>query len=286
MSVLFRLTSIFSGKEQGWAEAICYPAPDGTTPAQFWAATGLPIAQKRKELLGREYTLSSNRIALIRDPAGAEVKRNSLFVTTDFNPSLLTDVNSADQPNVDAVVTGVDATGGRKKHIFLGGIPDGIVTNGGDYDGTGAAGWNSRFNAWAAIVVSASGGWLEDIINIPNIALTGYVQNASKTVTLTFDDALFLPEEVNQVRTIRLKGINVKSALNGQQEVRVDAVNECTTVKPLAVFPFSAGGQGTSYVTPKPYVAAASWEVDRIGTHKRGRPSSARVGRSRARARG
>jgi hypothetical protein len=194
----------------------------------------------------------------------------------------VSDANSADQPNVDAVVQAVDAAGSRKKNTFLGGIPDAIVTNGGDYDGTGAGGWDARFNAWAAIVVSALGGWLEDVVFLGPANLTGYVSNVNHTVTLTFDDPLFDVGEIGKTRTIRVKGVNVKSPLNGAQEVKVDEVNVCTTVKPLAVFPYSAGGIGHSYISPKPFISAASFAVDRIGTHKRGRPSSARVGRARA----
>lgn len=286
MPDLFRLTTNFAGRKQGWSEVMVYPAVTGTTPGAFFAAIGLPIAQKRVELLGREYVLDSVRVAKIRNDAGAELKRNVLLFTTDLSPALQNASNGAEQPNSCAIITGVDAAGSRKKQIFLGGIPDEIAHNGGEYNPGGAGGWGSRFNAWAALVVGAQGGWLQDIVNLGPVALTQYTINPNKTVQFDFEAPLFNAPEVGTVRTIRVKGVNGGSVLNGEHEVMVGNVSQATTMKAIATFPYSFGGAATSYVSPKPFISAVAWGVNIIRTRKRGRPSNATRGRLQARARG
>jgi len=286
MPDLFRVTTSFAGRKQGWSESIVYPALPTTTPGAFHAAVGLPIAQKRVELLGREYTLDAVRVAKIRNDAGAALKRNVLLFTVDLKPALQNAANGAEQPNACAVVQAVDAAGSRKKNMFLGGIPDEIAVDGGEFFGAGAGGWISRFNAWTALVVAAQGGWLEDIVNLGPVNMTGYVINANKTLQFSFEAPLFQVGEIGEVRTIRVKGVNNGSVVNGTQEVIVGTETTCTTVKALAVFPYSFGGAATSYVRPKPFISAVAWAVDVIRTRKRGRPSYATRGRVAARQRG
>lgn len=286
MADLFRVTTYFAGRKQGWSESIIYPAATGTTPGTFHAVVALPIAQKRVELLGREYTLDANRVAKIRTDAGVELKRNVLLFSLDLTPALQTNANGAEQPNACAIVRGVDAAGSGKKNIFLGGIPDEIAINGGEFNGGGASGWESRFNAWRALVVAASGGWLRDVVNLGPVGVASYAINPNKTITYTFEAPLFNAPEIDTIRTIRVRGINGGSVLNGEQEVRVVSETSATTTKAIATFPYSFGGEATSYVRPKPHVPALTWSVDLIRTRKRGRPSYATRGRLQARAKG
>src|SRR5690349_22933386 len=166
MPDLFRVTTSFNGRKQGWSETIVYPVITGTTPGAWFGQVGLPIAQKRAQMLAREYTLDAVRVAKIRDDANAVIKRNVLLFTADIQPAIQNATNAGEQPNACANVVAVDAAGTRKKLTFIGGIPDEIAENGGEYNPDKASGWGTRFNAWAQLVQAAQGGWLQDIVNL------------------------------------------------------------------------------------------------------------------------
>ena len=286
MADLFRVTFGFSGKKQGWSETIVFPAPAGTSSGAFYGSTILPIAQKRALMLAREYVLDTTRVSKIRLDDGTEVKRNVLLNSQVFAPASMAAANAGEQPNACVIARTIDITGNDQKDINLGGIPDEIAVNGGNYDGNGADGWGSRFNAWAQLVSAVPGGWLADKPNISDVPLTQYTIELNKTITFDFEAPIFNAPEVGTIRQVRMKGINGKSPLNGEHQVLVVNTSRATTLLPIAVFPYSHGGAGTSYIFPKPFVAGAIWGIRKIGTHKRGRPLGATRGRLPARARG
>jgi hypothetical protein len=68
--------------------------------------------------------------------------------------------------------------------------------------------------------------------------------------------------------------------------VHVDDATHVTTIEAIAVFPYSAGGLGTSLVYPKPFIAAATWGPSKVRTRQTGKVSVGTRGRSRVRAKG
>ena len=286
MAITFRCTSLFSGREQGWSEPYVYQTQDGTTPEQFFNGVIRNIAQKRAAMLGAQYTLDAVRIALIRNNAGQPVKRNVRLFQAGYVPNPATPDNGGEQPNACVLMEFSDQLGTRKMPKFVGGPPDSIFKDGGVFDGAGEGGWVGRFTSWNQANLNANAGWLEDLVSVGPLNLVGYIVNANKTVTFTIDGDMFVISQVGDIVFVRVSGVNNGSVLNGALTVRVTTQATCTTVKPIAVFPYSSGGLITSYVDPKPFIAAFNTVIVREGTHKRGRPSNATRGRLKARARG
>lgn len=287
MPALFRVTTFFEGMGQGWSESLVYPAlSDQQTNQQFYFATALPIAQKRAELLGAQFRLTAVRVAKIRNGADGDVKRNVWLDTSNLSPTTNAAINSAEQANLACIVEGKDVAGTRNKLCYLGGIPDAISKDGGDFDPNGAGGWGARFNGWAVLLQVAQAGWLGDTVLHGPIPVETYITNPGGTISVTCDGVLFDPGDFDKFRMVRIRGVNGKSVLNGQHQVFVDGASTFTTTKAIAAFVYAFGGQVTSYVGLRAFVSAALWKVDAIRTRQRGRPSYVTRGRAQARARG
>lgn len=287
MPALFRVTTFFEGMGQGWSESLVYPAlSDTQTNLQFYNTTALPIAQKRAELLGTQFRLTAVRVAKIRNAADGDVKRNVWLDTSNISPSTAANVNTAEQANLACIVEGKNADGTRNKLCYLGGIPDAISQDGGDFNPNGANGWGARFNSWSVLLQAAQAGWLGDTVLHGPIPLDTYITNPGGTISVTCDGVLFDPGDFDKYRMVRIKGVNGKSVLNGAHRVFVDGASTFTTTKAIAVFAYSFGGDATSYVGLRAFVPGAIWKVDAIRTRQRGRPSYVTRGRAAARPRG
>jgi len=285
MPDLYRVTFAFAGKSQGWSESYVIPR-DGTNPGTLNATTVLPIAQARAALLAREYKLDAYRVAKIRLADGTPVKRNALLFTPDLGPGGTTSGWAGCQPRECVIIQAVDATGGRKKQVFARGIPDQIIEDGGELNFGESIGWFSKLNSFAALLVTAQAGWLEDIPIAGPFNVAGYVVNPNGTVKVQFDAGLFVGVVAGTRVTMRLAGINGSSRLNGAQQMVVDDATHATTAKAIAVFGYSFGGQGVRYTTPKPFISAIAWNAEIARTHDTGRPIIASRGRQRAAAKG
>jgi len=293
MPVYFRVTYGFTMSGQGMSETSVFPGPDSTSSQQFYDAVALPIALKRKELLAREAVLIACRVAKVRNVDGTVARRNVFPKKLNLRSALTAGYNAGDQPNACAVVAGSTADGDDTKRISMRCIPDEIVTDGGGYNASGANGWGTRFTDWATLYQSAQAGWFAQKPLAGPVNLTNYTINVNNTIKFTAETDIFADGDVGKVRMVRVSGVNAGSVVNGEHQVRVTTKAQVTTLKSLAVFPYSFGGQIVSYVYPEPFVAGGSvqqvpptWYVSKIGTHKSGRPFASTVGRRPNRPRG
>jgi hypothetical protein len=184
-----------------------------------------------------------------------------------------------------------DATRSRHKITYLRGIPDEIVVQGGKFRIGGCPGFEAAYNNWQMLMTTSPlnpWGWKGRPPGAPQKKnlLSYVVDAATEQINLTFDGPLFPALDITKKVTVFLSGINApnKSALNGSQIVIVKTQATATTVKPLSVFPFQAGGHGI--YEPPAFVGISFGQPLRIGERKAGRAFFVERGRRPVRARG
>jgi len=251
---------------------------DGETPTSV-SATAINVANKRFPMLGRQYTMVAQRVALVQLANGTKVKNRVKLNEFNFAPSQSAS-NDGDQVNQSVRVQMTDAAGDRKKFYYMGGIPDAINVGGGVLDQS-KIGWGALFAAWAASLAPVPGKTWGYIGDTPFLqaGVTGYAIGAGGLVTITVDGNIFVTPGTGFAKQIvRAKGINVKSPLNKALLVQPLTATTMRTIKPIGVGPYTTGGTVTSYTYP--FVGINLVEADGISEHKRGRPLNASRGRA------
>src|SRR5262245_34070973 len=144
----FRVTFLFEGFMSGWSETHIFSRQE-TDPGAVANAL-LPLAQKRANMLGRDYLMIGYRVKFYRDAAGNRVKRTAFPVLRNFNPANQTASNSGDPNFVSARALGSDSTGNHITRVFFGGIPDACSVDGGAFDPSKPAAdpFQNRFDTW------------------------------------------------------------------------------------------------------------------------------------------
>lgn len=283
---LFRVTTSFNGRKQGWTESFTFQASDNLTAEAFSTTIFQPIGLARKNLLAREYVLDGWRVAKFRLDDGTPLKRNVYTKSIDLAPDLQTVANAGEQPRDCLLLKASGLDGEGIKHTFMRGIPDDILKEGGVYHPDGAGGWGSRFASWNAVMTAGVWGWLEDVVVKGEIEVQGYTINPNATITFQFAEDTFPTLDIGQVVPMRFAGINGKSVLNRRMNVRIETEGVATSIDAIATFPYSHGGIATRYNTVKAFQAGSALSGVEGRTHDTGRPLSATRGRQPAQARG
>lgn len=279
---IYRVTTFFSGKGEGWSESFCF-SRSLEDPGAVAAEMQL-LAQKRAEMLGVPYQIDGYRVAKIRDAVDAPLKRvvflnEAVYTPTDQSPG-----NDGDFDQICLIVAGTNGPGTLSSAHFVGGPPDSACSHAGNYDPNGNS-IGTKFLSWSGEMLNKTAGWM----NLPPTAdtvVTGYVQNVNMTVTLTISDALFAGPFPSVVPIkVRCRQINGKSQLNRQLLVKALTATTCTTIEQIAVQPFVKSGNMKVYAIKSSFVPFAGMKVRKIGDHKRGKPSLVSPGRAKVQIR-
>lgn len=278
---LYRVSVLFEGRGHGWAETLVFDRTN-TSPGAV-AASLVGLLNARAQLLGREYRIIGARVAKIRDDAGLPVKRNVFLIQQEFKPSNQLVANAGGPPDDCVLVRGTTADGNRSKPIFLGGIPDDIILNGGALD-LAAVNWGANFATWNNEMVTRQAGWL-GLVAKGERFITSYTVNPTGINLFTVNAAVFDGTNAGVNQTVRIRQLNGgNSVFNRSLLVYPVSTTQFQNVRPMAAVDFISQGIVTVFTLPSTFFIAAAWGAVKYASHKRGRPLLVSPGRARRRA--
>lgn len=282
MASKFKVTFVFEANQRGWTESYIYNSSgDDHTPIEGPATR---LADARIGICGQGARIKAIRIS--KEGVGPD----ALLRYTDIKPPVV-NIPGPDggavsfgpraQPNVALLCRCSDVTESKRKFIFLRGIPDGVEVNGGVF--TADKIYTQFFQRFIKQLTEAPWGWSGVSTKVGPVDLTSYTSTVTGIVTFTFAANLFAAPLFDKRVTVRLKGVNGKSAANGPHVVKVLDATQCRTVKPLGLVAYQFGGQG-SYTT-NDFQKIDLVAAQKIVTRKAGAPLLESRGRARVRAR-
>jgi hypothetical protein len=277
---------IFQSPGKGWTESYFFNYVSDDIKAAFEPMSFL--AGRRAQLLGTNAYVKAIRVALVISALGVVQKNKSKLRKIRYDPSPQIVGNQLAEGDVCVLSMLRNADQSRKKASYLRGIPDAIEFDDGTYNPDGAAGWGARYDAYIERMKLIGGGasnlgWW-GYVPFPEAAIQTYsVVAATSIVTITMPAGTFAAFDPGKKLSVRIRGVNVHSVLNGSQVITVVDPATCKITKPLACGPFVSGGEMIIYT--RSLIPVADADVPSITTHKTGAPLLESPGRLRARAR-
>lgn len=289
--MIYRITFGFAGLGTGWAET--HAMLSQLNNPKDLMPTLADIAQKRAQMLGREFSIVALRASRYSTDAGVR-SRGSFMVKQRFTNAIQT-VSAAAEPAVVALLVRGSAEPSQLNPLFdantnqsfLGAPLDVCVDNGGAVD-PGKGGLGAAFASWRAAMLATTIGWLanQTILDLPINAIT---QQTNGTVKIVTDGATLPTLTANQFYKARIRGVNNGvSPLNGEVIVRAGSVStELITKQVIGIALAQAGGSIRIYKQVQPFVDYGDLVLNlETGKHQRGRPFGSTPGRARRRVRG
>jgi hypothetical protein len=284
------LNLIFEARGRGWKEV--YVADFATSTFEGM----LPFAQK----------LAAARIALAAAPV--EIKayevvdpltegrqgRTFYFKPRYAAPAWVGNDGATDPATSVNVEFIAAAGGGRRRQIQLRGCPDGLINNYGELTGPLYGAWEAQFLAYRLVVLGLAGGagnanygWFRRVPTAVPAGIVSYTFAVGAfTPTLNLPADFFPLDQKDTNQYVRIRGVNGgKSALNGEQVVRVVERNQATLTRPLALGPQTTTGFMQRYTKLPVFVQADNVGIVRAGKRSPGRPLLYTPGRRPNRAR-
>lgn len=288
--MVFRIVFGFSGMGTGWAETHAY-LNGGVNPKDH-VPTMTDIANKRAQMLGREFSIVGIRISRYATDAG--VRARGTFLAKVNIKNSVTTASAAAEPAAVALVTRGSAEpsiafpqfDANQNQTFLGAPLDICVDNAGVVD-RGKGGLDAAFLAWRSVMLSTTMGWLASD-TIFNGAIDTIAQAPNGQVTITTVDATIGPLVQGVKYKARIRQVNAGvSPLNGEVNVIAGANKTLTTTEIIGLALTQEGGAIRVYKAVQPFVDYGDLTLNAIvGKHKRGRPFGSTPGRARRRVRG
>lgn len=276
MSII-KATLMFQTNSFGWSESFFWNAP-GSEDLIPQGASLQVIAQKRAALLGAQSFVKAQRVSIEVNENNEPVVGDSFLEYFRYNGAA---VPAADDPDTAVLVTMRNVTASRRRNMFLRGIWDDVNGLGGFYL-PGTPGWQSAFDTWRAAMLARQVGWMSrtqvNVVGISTYTMdpdTGFVQ-----VTLN----AAAPQIVaGKVQSVRIRGVNVTSPLNGTQLIRGIDSTHFWIEKPLALVNYQFGGEVIFYTSA--LEVASTIGPQKIVTRRAGAPLLQSRGRRRAKPR-
>jgi hypothetical protein len=189
----------------------------------------------------------------------------------------------SDAPDTAFLVKKYGALPQNNAPVYLRGIWDSIVQNGGQFVDPGGL-WTAAFNGWKGELSSTSEGW--GFLNFdPTATLTAQIatvtQNANGTIHVTLKTPTFGAGPYEPSQKVFISGVGGAASLNGAQIVTVSATSTFDTVKQIPMFPYTTGGKMTAQF--QKFFLIADCQKQRILERKVGRPLYVSRGRQRGR---
>lgn len=261
--------------------------PTSVTPAMLIALT-----DARVKLGGVEFGIDKIRVSTVG---------NSRQVALWYRAALFTAAGGVHRWTGSAGLaghaSGIDAdfagtsllcrkqSGLKFSRLFLRGIPDAIVLQGGKYWPTAVPGFEADLAAFGAVLAS---GWswlgVSGTQPAPQ-AVTAAVTGTDSLCLITVAGPLFTGKAAGTKIVVRISGQRQPANLNGNFTVSVVSDTQCRTVSPLSINNFTVSN-GRMRFTNVDYIPITSVKAERIVSKRPGRPTDQYRGRSRNVVRG
>lgn len=275
--VIVKGTLVFQTNSFGWSESFLWDGGSEFNLNVHQQSLQI-IAPKRAALLGAQSFIKAERVSLETNQLGVPVVGDSVLQYARYNGA---SVPSSDEPDVACLVTFRNLIANKRRNMFLRGIWDDVDASGGFYLPS-IAGWQTAFNAWASAMLARGAGWWSYTKSAPFPVDTYVVNQTTGYVTITVLGDAFGPGPYDKIR-VRLQGVNVKSAVNGQWVGTPVSESAIILEKPMALLPYTGGGSLFTYT--RAFEAAASMDAQKIVIRRAGSPLLQSRGRRKARAR-
>lgn len=273
MPVISALFTFTQAPSYGWSEKY-YKEVSSTRLNDHFAAC-VELHMKRMKLCGGQTATQYLRLSV-------EGVRGDSFLwgwPAGSMPGTLTE--TSEDPNTCLLVQCRDSTTQFRKLIFLRGIWDSIVADGGLYKPTPL--WNELLNAWTGELRRGGWGWLATTQKRRGLVQT-YTQLPNGLVRFTMTADFWQPGEIGVSVAARASKINDRSNLNGPIVLVPESATTAVTLRRTAALPFLFGG--VIEVPSKTLKTIDSLSINRVGRHDTGRPILQPRGRSKNRIKG
>jgi hypothetical protein len=265
-----RVNFFFQQQGYGWTDTQWTQGTDTDIRAYFAKANAL--AAKRIACSGAQTFLTAVRISaegIFRDATGT-------FYPGDGLQGTATQISDA--PATALLIGMKDVTATKARNVFLRGVWDSCVDEGGKFIPTAA--YTAKLNAYFAELTQQNWGWLGATSrNVANVMTA--TQDPSGVVLVSVNADLFVaPFPV--LGSVRISGVLGATQLNGQQIISGSAARNFSTRRRISIFPYTTGGKVT--FNTKAFIPVLVCATKRIVERKPGRPSYLSAGRRKARA--
>jgi len=288
--MIYRITFGFAGAGVGWAET--HAMLNASNNPKDLMPTLTDIANKRAQMLGREFTIVGIRASRYATDAGART-RGSFLSKVQIKNAVQTASAAAEPANVALIVRGAAEPSqllpqfdANTNQSFLGAPLDVSVDNAGVVD-PGKGGLGAAFASWRSAMLATTVGWLanQTIFDSP---ITTIVQNPNGTVQITTTGDTVGSLIIGQYYKARIRAVNGgQSPLNGEVIVYLTANNSLRTKEVIGLGLAQEGGSIRVYKQVQPFVDYGDLTLNLVtGKHKRGRPFGSIPGRAKNRIRG
>lgn len=282
-SNLVKCSIFFQQDGKGWSESFLYKGLSEDLGVHAdWLRDVITF---RRKLMGENTKIHAYRVSFETDAAGNPVVGDSLLRYVD---RVGMSGQTSEDANTALLITQRNSTRKQRRNVFMRGIWDSIVENGGVYNVTLPA-WVAVYEPWISAmrqgrtgVKEGGAGWVHRSASTADRAVTGYTFTDDTRCVLTFAPALVFAGQVKSGRQhVRVTGVNVASPLNGDLlvDVDIDGVH-MTTVKPIAAKPFVSPGKVRFY--EQGFTEALDYDGQKIVERRVGAPLLEQRGRSKA----
>lgn len=267
---LIRVNLFFQQQGYGWTETYWTQGTD--TDIRSYNTKVNNLANKRAVCSGAQTFITASRISaegVFRDATGA-------FFPGDGLQGTATQISDA--PATALLVGMKDISAAKARNIFMRGIWDSCVDEGGKFIPTAA--YSAKLNAFFAEIVQQNWGWLGATTRTTAGVMT-VTQDPSGVVLVAVNADIFVaPFPV--LGTVRISGVLGATQLNGQDIISASDARHFSTRRRISIFPYTTGGKVT--FNTKAFIPALVCTAKRIVERKPGRPSYLSAGRRKARA--
>lgn len=288
--MIYRITFGFAGVQTGWAET--HAMLNASNNPKDLMPTLRDIAQKRAQMLGREFAIVAIRAARYATDGGLR-SRGSFILKERFVNAITSKSAAAEPGDVALVVRGsaepnvlIPQFDANTNQTWLGGPCDDAVNNAGVVD-QGSANLGAAFAQWRSAMLNTTIGWLASqiLMDTPLGTIT-QLENGTVSLITTAPTAGILT--IGQWYKVRVRGVNNGSSpLNRELVVYHSAINTLITKEVIGIPTDQIGGAIKVYKQVQPFVDYGDLTLNgQVGNHKRGRPFGSTPGRARRQVRG
>lgn len=268
---VFRVTLIMQCNDKGWSESY-FVGSLASDPASI-TPVALRLANDRAACNGKQTNITFVRIVNVN------VSRSALLINLPA-PIAGDPGFDSDNPETALIVKMKDVTRHYSKTTFMRGIWDVVVDKGGNY--TPNFGFDIAISGFGDRLKADQWGWA-GITAKKTSLLTTLVQDAGGTISGTLADGTFFTSPVGTVGPLRFSGIVTPGNLNGINPVVIKGPSSFTTLKRIAMLPWS--GQGSVTLNTKTTIGIDAIFPQAISERKTGRVFGSPRGRAPARKR-